>query len=117
MILYISQWWEVELERPYLLYRAKRLREIHRKHPEAIGSSVPAYPETRGAVGLAVPVVEVVDLQQRRHSLIRKAPAGAAEEELHEMVMHVLENLNEQLFIELMDGFHGPRGGEREEVL
>jgi hypothetical protein len=99
------------------LYRAKRLRDIHRKHPEAIGASVPAYPETRGAVGLAVPVVEVVDLQQRRHSLIRKVLAGAAEEELHEMVVHVLENLNEQLFIELMDGFHGPKGGEREEVL
>jgi hypothetical protein len=78
---------------------------------------VPAYLETRGAAGLALPVVEVVDPQQRWYSVSRKAPAEAVEEERHEMLVHVLENLNDQLFIELMDAFHGPREGEREEVL
>jgi hypothetical protein len=117
VFLYVSQWWEAELERPYLLYRAKRLRDIHRKHQEATGASVPAYLETRGAVGLAVPVVEVFTPQPRWYSLNRKARAEAAEEELHEMVVHVLGNLHEQLFIELMHGFHGPREGEREGIL
>jgi hypothetical protein len=107
----VSQWWEAELERPYLLYRAKCLRDIHRKHPEAVGASVPAYLETRGAAGLAVPVVEVVELQQRWYSLSRKAPAEAVEEERNEMLMHVLGKFDGQLFIELMDGFHGPKGG------
>jgi hypothetical protein len=108
VFLYVSQWWEAELERPYLLYRAKRLRDTLRKHQEAIGASVPAYLETRGAVGPAVPVVEVFTPQQRWYSLGRKAPAEAVEEERHEMLVHVLENLNDQLFIELM-AFMGRR--------
>jgi hypothetical protein len=116
MFLYVSQWWEIELERPYLLYRAKRLREIDSMHQDAGVASLPAYLKARGVTGLAVPRVEVVAPQQRWHSVGSKA-SEEDEEERRAVLTHVLENLNDQLFIELMDGFHKARGGEREPAL
>jgi hypothetical protein len=116
VFLYVSQWWEIELECPYLLYRAKRLREIDSMHQDAGVASLPAYLKARGVTGLAVPRVEVVAPQQCWHSVGSKA-SEEDEEERRAVLTHVLKNLNDQLFIELMDGFHRARGGEREPAL
>jgi hypothetical protein len=58
--------------------------------------------------------VEVVAVQQESEGTVgRKASAEArgtqeGEEERHAMVVYALKEMNEQLYIELLEGFYGP---------
>jgi hypothetical protein len=105
----------MELERPYLLHRAKCLQEQSVQHPAAPASTVPAFLQTRVAAGLALPRVEVVASPQEQQGsagdteatpAADASDAGEGEEEQHAVLAYVLEELNEQLFIELREGFH-----------
>jgi hypothetical protein len=66
--VYDAQWWEKELERAYVLYKARRVHEetaIHLQQP-ALGAPVPAYLSSKFAHNKALPVVEVVASQEER---------------------------------------------------
>jgi hypothetical protein len=104
----------MELERPYLLHRAKCLHEQGAQHPAAPASTVPAFLQTRVAAGLVLPRVEVVASPQEQQESAGDTEAtsadasdgGEGEEERHAVLGYLLGELNEQLFIELREGFH-----------
>jgi hypothetical protein len=107
----VWQWWEAELERPYLLHRAKYLTDMYIKYQPAVTDPMPACLKAR-----ALPRVEVVAAQQEQHGGISDTEAstearGAQEgEELYAALTYTMKEMNEQLYIELLGGFHGPRG-------
>jgi hypothetical protein len=106
------QWWEAELERPYLLHRAKCLTDMYMKYQPAVTDPMPAYLKAR-----ALPRVEVVAVQQGHEGTVGKKASAEArgtqegEEEQHAMVTYAMKDMNEQLYIELFGGFHGPMNG------
>jgi hypothetical protein len=104
----------MELKRPFLLHRAKCLHEQSVKHPAVVASTAPAFLQTRVAAGLALPRVEVVASPQEQQGSAEDtevtpaadaSDAGEGEEERHAVLAYVLGELNEQLFIELKEGF------------
>jgi hypothetical protein len=106
------QWWQAELERPYLIQRAKRLYDMHMNRHKAGVAPMPAYLKARGRVGPALPRLRVVAAPRKQHGSASgtKEPAEddarqEGEEEQHAVLTFVLKKLNEQLFIELIDGF------------
>jgi hypothetical protein len=118
-IVYILQWWEGELERPYLLHRARGLQDAARRIPQA--PRLPAFLEARLAA--ATPRVEIVGIQQKETGQAgvgdkrKRDPATqqprepwsvprVAEKERHAMLQHVVTGLNDQLFADLLQGFH-----------
>jgi hypothetical protein len=74
-------------------------------------SQVPTYLEARVAAGHPLPVVEVVSPQSngsgcgKRKKVSQKVQRE--QEELHAVAQYVVEELNEQLFTELLEGLHG----------
>lgn len=109
------QWYQAELVRPSLLRRAKRLYDMCMRQYDAAAAPMHAYLNVRAA-GLVLHRGVWVDAQQGQ--LGGAGPmegAGDAEateedteeeaEERYAVLTHVLENLNAQLFIELMDSF------------
>jgi hypothetical protein len=112
----VWQWWEGELERRYLLQRARSLHDASTTQRDTPTASVPAFLQARVAAGHVLPQVEVVAGEQEEHAGAdgkRKASEEAGstqeEEEQHAVVVGVVTQLNEQLFTELMQGFHAPR--------
>jgi hypothetical protein len=72
-----------------------------------------AYLKARGRVGPALPRLRVVAAPRKQHGNASRTKASAeddgrqeGEEEKHAVLMFVLTKLHEQLFIELIDGFH-----------
>lgn len=115
---YVWQWWEAELERAHLLQRAKCLDDMYTRHQTAAAAPVPAYLTARAAARLPLPRVEVVAATQQEaqpggasEASVEASAAEArgtqeGEEERCAVLNYVLTALNDQLFIELMDGFH-----------
>jgi hypothetical protein len=99
----VWQWWEAELERPYLLHRAKCISDVYTKHPVLFAAPVPAFLKPR-----ALPRVEVVAVQQEQASA--ETSDQEDEMELDAMVTYAMNDINEQLYIELLEGFHTPSG-------
>jgi hypothetical protein len=101
------QWWEAELERPYFLHRAKCLSDVYMR--QQVAPPMPVYLRAR-----ALPRVEVVAVQQAPEDTICTKVSVEArgvqegEEERHAMVTYAMKEMNEQLYIELLEGFHGP---------
>jgi hypothetical protein len=114
------QWWEGELERRYVLQRARCLHDAFTKHEDKPTAPLPAFLHDRAAAGQALPELEVMEggqeEQQGGASGKRKASGGAASaqeeegEEAHEVLAYVTTQMNEQLFTELVQGFHSPEG-------
>jgi hypothetical protein len=90
-------------------------------HQEASTHPVPGYLKARVEAGLALPRVEVVEGEvdgtgsERGGKRTRdEMEVRAVEEhqERHAMVGLVIEELSEELFTELMQGFHAPRNSD-----
>lgn len=107
----VWQWWEGELERRYLLHRARCLHNAYAMHGDTPTVPVPAYLHGRVAAGQALPSVDVVG-QQAQLQAGASGNGGASMEECeerHAMLAYVVVHLNAQLFTELIEAFHAPR--------
>lgn len=94
----ISQEWEGELERAYVVHRARRVHEDRATQRQAPGSPVPAYLEGRVHRKRQLPYMQVeAGWAWRTHE---------EEEEMEMIVAYVVRDLAPELFIELMAGFH-----------
>jgi hypothetical protein len=112
------QWWDGELERRALLYRARALHDTYTTHQEAPTRPVPGYVEARVEAGLALPKVEVVagprevaggERPPKRTSAALRAQAAAEKRQRkHAMLEWVMRELSAEVFTELMQGFHAP---------
>lgn len=89
----VPQWWDGELERRSLLYRARILHDAYATHQEAPTRPVHAYLKARMEAGLALPWVEVAPGQQEGHAIMK----------------WVVQELNKDLFTELVHYFYAPR--------
>lgn len=99
-----AQWFDRELERPEILYKARCLHDVSMRQQTP---PVPAYLAARVADGCALPMVEVTQEAEGK-SKRKRTEDGAGQQEEGEAVRgFVLNGLNEQLFRELMEGFHG----------
>lgn len=113
------QWWEGELERPYLLHRARSFQDAARRLPQA--PRLPSFFEARLAA--ATPRAEIVGIEQEETGQAgvgnkrKRGPAiqqprepwsvpRVAEKERLAMLQHVVTGLNDQLFADLLQGFH-----------
>jgi hypothetical protein len=114
------QWWDGQLERRSLLYRAKALHNVHMTHQEAPTRPVPVYLKARVEGGLALPRVEVKERQVEGTGSEgggkctrdeREVRAVKKQQERHAMLGLVVGQLSEELFTELVQGFHAPREG------
>lgn len=106
----MSQWWDGELERPYILHRARRVHEDCTTRQQARGRPVPAYLRS----------VERKNRWPRVHvqgdggGQTMRGPAERndegtgleEEEERHAMLNYVIQDLASELYTELLVGFH-----------
>jgi hypothetical protein len=117
MVVAASQGWKVELERPAILCRARSLHKAYTTQRDMPTSQVPSYLEARVAAGHAAPSVEIVshqspeqqeqgDASGKRKADDARSRSEAQEERRHAMAEYVVKALNEELFIELLEGFH-----------
>jgi hypothetical protein len=75
-------------------------RQLAPTHP------VPVYLKARVEAGLALPRAEVVGEEQEGTGT---GGEGEGQQERHAMLALVVGQLSEELFTELMGGFHAPR--------
>jgi hypothetical protein len=110
-----GQWWDGELERGYLIHRARALHNAYTTHQEAPTRPVPGYLKARAEAGLALPREEMTEGQQngagwagdrKRTRAVTKAHATGEPQCMHAVVGWVVNELNGELFTELMHGFH-----------
>jgi hypothetical protein len=94
-VLWAWQWWEGELERVYLLCKARAISEDIRQQQTAPPAPVSAYLQARVATGSALPTVEVLGGQKRKQE----------EEERRAVLAFAVTTLGSDLFTELMYGF------------
>jgi hypothetical protein len=124
----VWQWWDGEIERRALLYRATCLHRAYTTHQDMPTSQAPTYLEARVAAGHAVPIVEVVSSLPQEQQPPEQQEAGTggkrkvedeedearrlqeAEREAmrHAVLEYVVTGLNQELLKELLEGFHGP---------
>jgi hypothetical protein len=106
----VLQWWEGELQRAYVLHKARTLHEDTTTHQQAPAAPVPAYLRTRVQAGNAMPSVEGGAIAQGGEE--GAAKRGREErgqekaEELCAMVQYVVKDLAAELYVELLQGFH-----------
>lgn len=110
----LLQWYEGEVERAYHLHRARRVCEAHRDHQLFPTAAVPEYVRGRAAAGLQLPEVEVLAMperpmtraakrkRQQREEGGQQGPAVVSEEERRSTLCWVVEDLNPELYLELM---------------
>jgi hypothetical protein len=110
----VLQWWEGELQRAYVLHKARTLHQDTTTHQQAPAAPVPAYLRTRIQAGKRLPQLKVRD----RGSSGGPRTRGAAkrgreeergqemEEEVGTMVQYVVKDLAAELYVELLEGFH-----------
>jgi ankyrin repeat protein len=123
--LFSWQWWEGELERGYVVHRARYLAEQHSLLQPAVDAaaaflasvSIPVLLSPRIRV-VSVPRVEVVRLSEDEEtgapSSLGKGEVekeggsmqGPSEAERDATVKYVMRDLHPELYIELMAGFH-----------
>jgi hypothetical protein len=119
------QWWKGQLELPYLVHRAKTLREEGLR--QATATQVPTYLRVRSAAHRPLPHVDLVDLLEGQKADDAEAKAqgvpkrgvsraaaelaeGASSEhqppdgETHAVLRHVVERMPTELYVELMAG-------------
>lgn len=106
--LCVLQWWDRELERGFLLYRAKALHDAYTTHQQAIAFPVPAYLKARMRTGLALPRVEV-EARQGEGTGGEGAGNGEAPGEKDAILEWAVEELNTELFTEMVHYFPAPR--------
>lgn len=112
------QWWEHEPERRGVLYKAICLHKAYTMHQHMPTSQVPTYLEARVTAGHALPSVEVVSppsqggakkgqagAKGKRKSAGRRGTSYTSEQSRRAMIEYVVKTLNEQLQIELLEGF------------
>jgi hypothetical protein len=105
------QWWDDEMERRCILYRARALHDAYTKHQEAPTRPVPGYLEARAEAGLAWPRVETVagqrdDVGWAGDEMCSRSDTVEQQQGMDAMVEWVMKELNEELFTELLQGFH-----------
>lgn len=110
------QRWKGELERRYVLHRARFLHDAYATHQDKPTAPVPAFLQERVTTGEALPEVEVVEGQQEGQQIgssgqmkelrSKASTTQQEEEERHAVLTYVMRRSNEQLFAELMQGFH-----------
>lgn len=101
----VWQWWNGELERRSILYQARTLHDAHMTHQQAPTYPVPAYLKARVKAGLALPRVEVVERETDGTGSEREGE-GEGQQERHAVLKFVVGQLSEELFTELIQGFH-----------
>jgi hypothetical protein len=117
------QWWEVELERRYLLQRAWCIHDAYMTHQEKPTAPLPAFLQDRVAAGQPLPEVEMAGGQQeeqpaatsgkRKASSDRQELQARQEEKTNEVLAHVVTQLRDApLFQEFLQYFHAPRSGD-----
>jgi hypothetical protein len=107
--MYVWQWWDGELERPFVLHRARCLHDVSMRQHTAPAAPVPGYLVARVAAGAALPGVHVTT-EAEGTTKRKRADDGEGQEEQEEgeaVRGFVMGGLNEELFRELMEGFHG----------
>jgi hypothetical protein len=126
MVAAVWQWWKhkCDLECRAALCRAICLHKVFTAQRDIPTAKMPTYLEARVAAGHVLPSVEVVSLQseqpqpeeQMNASIDRQEvsedgfqpEAEAGEEVKHAVLAYVVTALNEELVVELLEGFHGP---------
>jgi ankyrin repeat protein len=88
----VLQWWQGELQRAYVLHKARTLHEDTATRQQAPAAPVPAYLSARVTEDSVMPSVQVVTIQQ--------------EEVVCAMAGFVVKDLAAELYIELLAGFH-----------
>jgi hypothetical protein len=107
----VLQWWEGELQRAYVLHKARTLHEDTATRQQAPAAPVPAYLRARVMPGSVLPSVQVVAIDQAGEEGAAKRgrkEGGQAKEEEEKcaMVGFVVKDLAAELYIELLAGFH-----------
>jgi hypothetical protein len=107
------QWWEGELQRAYVLHKARTLHEDTATRQQAPAAPVPAYLTARVQGGKRLPHVQIQASggsggRRTRGAARRIAERGGEEkdEEVCAMVGFVVKDLSAELYIELLAGFH-----------
>jgi hypothetical protein len=105
--------WEIELQRAYVLHKARSLHEGTGTRQHAPAAPVPAYLMTRPGRNKPMPRVAIIE----RNSIGGRVTRGAVkrmmdmgvevmEKEKDAMVVFVVKDLAAELYTELMAGFH-----------
>jgi hypothetical protein len=117
------QWWEVELERRYVLQRAWCIHDAYMTHDEKPTAPLPAFLQLRVAAGQALPEVEIgggheeeqpaATSGKRNASSDRQEGQAHQEEEMSAVLAYVVTQLRDApLFKELMQYLHAPSSGD-----
>lgn len=100
------QRWNSELERPYSLYRARRIHEEKIRRKQAPTDPVPAYLEARMANGGPWPAV-ALSVSRKKGELGKvESQRRDKEEERHAVVRYVIRDMAREFYVDLMEGFH-----------
>jgi hypothetical protein len=109
----VLQWWEDELQRAYVLHKARTLHEDTATRQQAPAAPVPAYLSARVQGGKRLPHVQIQARggsggRRTRGAARRTAERGGEEkdEEMCAMVGFVVKDLAAELYTELLAGFH-----------
>lgn len=106
----MMQWWEGEVQRAYVLHKARTLHEAVTTGQHAPSALLPAYLSRRMQEGRVMPSVEVVARQRGRQKgavkRARQEGGRGEEEEACAMMGYVVKDLAAELYVELLAGFH-----------
>jgi hypothetical protein len=104
------QWWEGELQRAYVLHKARTLHDVIATRQQAPAAPVPAYLTARVTLGSMLPSVQVVAIDEAGEegaAQREREEGGQAKEEDQEvcaMVRFVVRDLDGHLYTELLEG-------------
>jgi hypothetical protein len=106
--VHVLQWWEGELQRAYVLHKARTLHDDAATRQQAPAAPVPAYLSARVTPGSMLPSVQVVAIDEagEEGAAKREREEGgqAKEEEMCAMVGFVVRDLDGHLYTELLEG-------------
>jgi hypothetical protein len=104
---------ERELQRAYVLHKARALHEGAATRHEVSSAPVPAYLRPRANKNKPMPHVEIIDRDSTGGRVTREAVGGTheaggeeKEKEKDAVVAFVVKDLAAELYTELMAGFH-----------
>lgn len=101
------QWWEGEMERAYVLHKARALHDDTTTRQQAPEAPLPAYLQGRVASTSLLPQVDVLDVQKEGQQDGKTGQIRALsldEEGMCAMVGYVVKDLDGHLYKELMEG-------------
>lgn len=120
----LVQWWEGELQRPYLLHKARALHEAAATRQHTPNAPIPLYLRQRAGNDWGMPSVGVVGILGQSAAVGGKRGREGGEvewstahfqrlkvgdEERHATVGYVVRDVNGHLYAELMDGLRQER--------